>query len=191
MVISKRDSRTMTVYVFYIALILIISSDNIVGEEEVICSCEKGWYEIPFLLPGVELHSSCFFFATEVKNWSDAKVDCENRGGYLAEVIDDHDACLVNEVISDFAGIIFGGGGFWLGGTDQYQEGNWKWAHSDTNIDHQYPNSCWHAGHPSDNDKSNCLYLTSLSPWWEPPTNWYDGNCTSNYHYICQKPVNT
>jgi len=172
--------------IFYIAFILVISSEFIVGEEEVASACDQGWYEIPFTM-----YSSCFYFATESKNWHDANTDCKNLGGYLAEVIDDHDACLVNEVISDFAGIIYGGGGFWLGGTDEHHEGNWKWAHSETYIEYKYPNACWHAGHPGDDDKSNCLYLTSLSPWWEPPTNWYDGNCTSNYHYICQKPVNT
>jgi len=179
----------MFVHVFYIALMLIFSSDFISGKEAVTCSCDQGWYEIPFLNPGISLNSSCFYFETGIKNWYDAKTDCENRGGYLAEVIDAHDACLVNEVVTDFAAIMYGGSLYWLGGNDEHEEGNWKWAHSDTNIDDQYPDSCWVDGYPRDDDKSNCLYFSTNT--WEPSTNWRDGDCNSNYHYICEKPVNT
>jgi len=74
--------------------------------------------------------------------WDDAKIYCEDRGGYLATLSSQNEDQFVynNLVINSISHAC------WLGGTDEVVEGTWQWITGETwNYTHWYsgePNNC-------------------------------------------------
>ncbi len=66
--------------------------------------------------------------------WSDAKTACKNLGAHLATISNQSENDWVNNLAN----------GAWIGGTDEDQEGSWKWI---TGEPWSYTN--WRAGEPN------------------------------------------
>ena len=66
-----------------------------------------------------ESDSDFVFFSTP-KSWSDARIDCQSRGGDLAKI--------TSETENAKAYSLTGGAQTWLGLTDALTEGAWTWA---------------------------------------------------------------
>ncbi|KJU84923.1 secreted protein containing C-type lectin domain protein [Candidatus Magnetobacterium bavaricum] len=102
-------------------------------------------------------------------NWKDAKAHCETLGGYLAT--------LTSKAENDFVYkncITKGTNYYWLGGTDEEQEGDWKWITGET---FSYTN--WHTGEPNNlAGQQHYLQLYSDGTW--------DDNWVEQHNLICE-----
>ena len=116
----------MIFYNFYLIVFLFSSAEVVIGNEDTICSCDEGWYEIP--------HRGCFFVSESEMNWVNGQAYCEDQGGYIAEVVDAE----LQNVLTQFIRMIDGSStiGAWIGANDLGTEGNWKWLHSGTGLVH-------------------------------------------------------
>ena len=121
--------------------------------------------------------TSCYKIETTHVDWFAAGTGCRNISGYLVEITD---AC-ENDFVSSFA--IGLGTSFWMGGSDQVQEGEWEWVHSQTKISNA-TFSDWGPGRP-DNWQGNEHYLLlrvdGVRSYWE------DVKHSLQFPYICEK----
>ena len=80
------------------------------------------------------------------KSWADAEATCQAEGGTLANVVSASDNAAV-------AALFEGEVRFWLGASDQADEGVWRWTSSGTLPPTTAPNqafSNWNSGEPND-----------------------------------------
>ncbi len=98
-----------------------------------------------------------------IKTWSNAKAACSSLGGYLATI----NSADENTWVANLAPVV------WIGGTDEVQEGMWKWINGET---WSYTN--WNAGEP--NNSGNEDYLTLVyGRWNDLPNAW-------QLAYVCE-----
>merc|ERR1712198_114392 len=127
-------------------------------------SCPIGW---------IPLEGSCYMTAPDVTNWYEAQVYCWDKGGYIAEVTDEAEYSLLKQYFlqSDTS--------YWIGLTDEAEEGTWRWAES-----HKLPTwTNWSSGNP-DNGHGNedCVYM-----WKERDHQWNDDGCNDKQaHGLCE-----
>ncbi|CAG2217847.1 unnamed protein product [Mytilus edulis] len=118
-------------------------------------ACPNGW---------LKNGNKCYYFSDELNTWTDAKIACEAEEGMLVEV----DSKCENEFVKMSASE----SNYWLGGTDEQEEGVWIWSHSQNVITF----TDWKKGEPN-NDKSDehCLASEELYGFkytleWKTPT---------------------
>ena len=100
-----------------------------------------------------------------VKTWSNAKAACSSLGGYLATITSQtENSWLVNLGMNS-----------WIGGTDEVQEGSWKWITGET-----WSYSHWNSGEPN-NNTGNENYLVFLTTGY-----WNDRRNDYLLSYICE-----
>ncbi|CAG2245548.1 unnamed protein product [Mytilus edulis] len=113
------------------ALMLKIRSDSL--------ACPNGW---------LKNENKCYYFSDELNTWTDAKIACEAEEGMLVEV----DSKCENEFVKMSASE----SNYWLGGTDEQEEGVWIWSHSQNVITF----TDWRNGEPSNHHSNeHCLAL--------------------------------
>ncbi|CAG2187881.1 unnamed protein product [Mytilus edulis] len=133
------------------ALMLKIRSDSL--------ACPNGW---------LKNENKCYFFSDERKTWTDAKIACVDDGGILVEV----DSNCENDYLKMTAR-------YWLGGTDEQEEGVWIWSHSQNVITF----TDWGKGEPSNgNGNEHSLLLYGLSGYA-----WHDNPSHMLWQFICEK----
>lgn len=111
-----------------------------------------------------------FKLFSDTKTWAEAKADCESRGGHLATS--------TSEEKNEFLKSIAIGKSVWLGGTDEENEGVWKWI---TGENWDYTN--WHCSVQPDNVGGIEHYLQFT---WNGEGKWNDLPATSKLRYICE-----
>merc|ERR1712224_109363 len=123
-------------------------SASITRSEDIIGTCDENWYEIP--------NYGCFLVGTELsgKNWLEAQIYCKDRGGYLAEP---RNAKLQNELTQLMRELAPEGYAIWIGATDLFSDGIWRWTSSGTNITESF----WSTGCPTEDDGNNCVYMST------------------------------
>ena len=90
-------------------------------------------------------------------SWTQAKSDAENRGGKLACIKSAEDQSSVEAVMQ--------GGSYWIGGTDEITEGQWKWVDGEAMS---FEN--WAAGEPNDvAGGENALQIYASGKWNDLP----------------------
>jgi len=103
--------------------------------------------------------------------WSEARKFCERKGegrGYLAEIQSDEEQKRVSVILSRTTY-------YWIGLTDQVEEGHFVWQHSQTPLGW----SNWHATQPDNANKTeDCVEMQIKDGKW----GWNDLNC-DNQHY--------
>lgn len=121
---------------------------------------------------------------TERSGWQDAQSICSGLGGKLLEwdTAEQHE--VVNAIVYDKfteAGV----NDWWIGATDDAQEGVWLWASSSQPLPADFP---WAWGRPSQSTKANCLVLQDN---YEVPPKFFgsDLDCSSYHAHICQRPL--
>jgi len=89
--------------------------------------------------------------------WHEAKIDAEAKGGHLATITTAAEQALVSELLSDNVN----NEKYWLGGTDEMEEGNWEWV---TDVSFDYTN--WDVGGDFDNINDTQDYMIIRSDKW-------------------------
>ena len=101
--------------------------------------------------------------------WDEAKHNCEEEHGYLAEI---HDQ-LSLEYVRD---VFYPRDHLWLGGSDRGSEGIWYWQHSRTNI----TVLDWKPGQPDNwRNGEHCMHTTSQG--------FNDVSCNGRLFFLCQR----
>jgi Lectin C-type domain len=109
------------------------------------------------------------------KIWPDAKTACANLGAHLATITSQ----VENNWVYTNMGV--GGVNMWLGGTDEAQEGVWKWI---TGESWSYTN--WQTGQPDNNEGSEDY----LHMWGVTGGRWNDFHVAADSEffisYLCE-----
>lgn len=95
--------------------------------------------------------------------WKEAKAYCESLGGHLATITSLEEQNFITSIYGTTTKTQL-----WLGGTDEFQEGNWQWI---TGEDFVYQN--WHSSN-QDNFRGNEHYLTIFTENTPHPSLWND-----------------
>ncbi|XP_067248855.1 asialoglycoprotein receptor 1-like [Chanodichthys erythropterus] len=116
----------------------------------------------------VYYQSSLYSFSSEVKNWTESRRYCTERGADLI--------IINNREEQEFVKKISGGTGVWIGLTDSVVEGRWKWVDGST-----LNSGFWETGEPSGSTRENCALLH--------PSGWHDYPCNDAFKRICEKNI--
>merc|ERR1711860_130627 len=115
--------------------------------------CPEPWINLEEL--------GCFYFAVESKplNWYDAQIHCNdlNENAFLAGILNEETQFLLTYVADNMPD-----NGWWLGATDFYQEGEWRWMKSEKRMEY----SNWANNQPDNhsdtfNRTEDCLQIWS------------------------------
>ena len=105
------------------------------------------------------------------KTWSQARKDCEKRGGYLVTITSKEEQEFIRDLLSKNGKK---NSDYWLGG---YREGkNWQWV---TGEDFTYKN--WAPGEPNNDNGQNKLMFSSSGRG-----KWDDNRDSTMSGYICE-----
>ncbi|MEO1267293.1 MAG: trypsin-like serine protease [Myxococcota bacterium] len=120
-----------------------------------------------------------FSFCVQGQVWPAARSSCAAQGGRLA-VLGDMDANVaLGEQIRGW-----GDGSFWIGLTDQDQEGVWRWVNNDVLA----YDEAWDANEPNNaGSNEHC----AESNWRGNPGSWNDAPCGRSKAYVCAFPPGT
>ncbi|XP_059689041.1 CD209 antigen-like protein A [Gavia stellata] len=125
--------------------------------------CSAGWKIF---------EKSCYSFSTETMSWADAKEICADQGAHLVVVNSDTEQTFLKDNINNSST-------YWLGVTDQLEEGTWVWTNGEhTSI------SYWNTWKENkDKDQKDCGSIG-------PDGIWNDDRCSRSNHWICEKSWN-
>jgi len=145
--------------ILYMKFYLLMVIHGLIDEN--VMECPRYW---------VKAGSHCYHMSDDSMDWWQAKLYCEQRSGYLAEI---RDSSKQNHVRG-----FSKGQRPWIGLNDIAREGHYVWDHSGNGV-HMYsrePNS-W----GKDNDE-DCVHLAHNGKW-------NDRACTSVKPALCQSTV--
>jgi hypothetical protein len=111
------------------------------------------------------------------KTWRDAKIYCENHGGYLATLTSQEENDFVYDRVAEDEKSI------WLGGTDRNVEGKWEWITGET---WDYENWARHPIAQPDNSRDGQDYLAF---WSIQSSKWDDAGLpveNKQFPFICE-----
>lgn len=122
----------------------------------------------------IEFQGHSYQFISDILPWDQAKKHCAEMGGHLVTI----ESNAENNFLIDFArdSIATPGfmDGFWLGGTDEHQEGDWKWNNGKS-FKQSYTK--WNPGQP--NNKQNEEHFLMM---WIKAGEWCDQPNESKQH---------
>ena len=155
-------------------LLLVIQPNN--AEEENINNC------VPSCLGDWEKEGDrCYLWPWFRSNWRKADEYCMKEGGHLASVtnIKIHNYIQSKVTIGQIDTY------FWIGGTDQAQEGDWRWTDGSpwtfTMWGPRQPDNWASWGHDED-----CLQI-NLD--WRSKNGWNDIKCNTDIKFVCSQPL--
>ena len=85
-----------------------------------------------------------FYFFEEKATWYEHETKCQEKGLRVAEIQSDDDLNSLNELLDDFPFA-------WIGASDRFTEGTWKWQHSNTPVV-----NFWRSGEPNNSGGEDC-----------------------------------
>ncbi|XP_056591959.1 C-type lectin domain family 10 member A-like isoform X2 [Triplophysa dalaica] len=115
----------------------------------------------------IEQEVRLYLISSELKNWTESRSYCRDRGADLI--------IINNKEEQDFVNNITSGAQHWIGLSDSDVEGTWKWVDGST-----LTSGFWEVGQPGYHRLENC----ALS---QPE--WHDYPCTSFFKSICEKKI--
>ena len=108
--------------------------------------------------------------------WREAYKFCEQQGGHLATINSEEEQTFIYNIIKNKSTRSY----TWLGATDWYEEGNWKWITGSKIV---YYN--WADGEPNNNYDEDFLMIYNNSGKWNDGTDIYYSD-TKAYSFICE-----
>lgn len=108
--------------------------------------------------------------------WREAYKFCEQQGGHLVTINSEEEQTFIYNFIKNKSTRSY----TWLGSTDWYVEGNWKWI---TGSGIVYRN--WEDGEPNNSNDEDFMMLYKDSGKWNDGTDIYYSD-TKDYSFICE-----
>ncbi len=111
---------------------------------------------------------SFYYVSTEMKNWTESRINCTERGADLLMINSTEEQEFVKKIAYS--------PNVWIGLTDADEEGIWKWVDGST-----LTSGFWSVGQPNGRRIQNCVVSSSIS--------WADTQCNYTYKWICEKNI--
>merc|ERR1719334_2379709 len=144
------------------------------------------WIAVVFLLLGatsliestvcppggwIPLNYHCYLLSPTKLNWFQAQQFCEDKGGYLAEILSQSEQTNLEALLN-----IGKYNNYWIGLSDLAQEGKFQWQHSFTPLG-EY--KAWCSGEPDNKGSGDedCVHLRPYSTPLEDRWCWNDLDC--------------
>ena len=108
--------------------------------------------------------------------WREAYKFCEQQGGHLATINSEEEQTFIYNIIKNKSTRSY----TWLGATDWYEEGNWKWITGNKIVYHN-----WADGEPNNNYDEDFMMIYNNSGKWNDGTDIYYSD-TKAYSFICE-----
>ncbi|NP_990815.1 hepatic lectin [Gallus gallus] len=114
----------------------------------------------------------CYYFSLSRMSWHKAKAECEEMHSHLI-IIDSY-------AKQNFVMFRTRNERFWIGLTDENQEGEWQWVDgTDTRSSFTF----WKEGEPNNRGfNEDCAHVWTSGQW-------NDVYCTYECYYVCEKPL--
>ncbi|XP_058605277.1 CD209 antigen-like protein 2 [Onychostoma macrolepis] len=113
----------------------------------------------------------CFFMSIELKNWSDSRQYCRDRGGDLVIINTEEKQRHISSFTTERV---------WIGLSDTEQEGIMKWVNNSP-----LKQGFWFKGEPNNyNGDEDCIELNYKR---ETLNSWNDRKCSDKIKGICEK----
>ncbi|XP_052090448.1 neurocan core protein-like [Mytilus californianus] len=145
------------------------------------CTCDAGYFGVNCKdsctgSGWIFYETTCYYFSSGTASWQNARTDCNNRNGKLAEPDTSVEISFLRNKANEF------GGTFFIGGTDSLSEGSFKWVSSQTSI----TITDWYTGEPNNGGgEQDCVCIAYYHSY-----RWDDIDCSKTERYICEKPAN-
>ncbi|XP_026072463.1 CD209 antigen-like protein C [Carassius auratus] len=116
-----------------------------------------------------------FFMSTELKNWSDSRQYCRDRGADLVIINTEEKQRFISSVVKERV---------WIGLSDTETEGVMKWVDNST-----LKQGFWLKGEPNNDGNEDCIELNynREKSGWSPLNSWNDLPCSEKKKGICEK----
>ncbi|XP_069122343.1 perlucin-like protein [Argopecten irradians] len=126
-------------------------------------------------LPGwTAFGGSCYSLSFDKLDWIAASAACCSVDAYLLEIEGENENKFISAIITNQ----YKHGSYWLGGSDVFVEGDWRWMN--TNQRFNYTN--WQQEQPSNLPGYDCVGAHSDDYSFR----WRDYDCTEKHKYICE-----
>ncbi|XP_060938722.1 CD209 antigen-like protein E [Limanda limanda] len=123
-------------------------------------SCSPYW---------IRFGNSCYFLSKSKKKWKESKSFCEDLSAQLVIISSEQEQIFT----FSFHGI------FWIGVTDEEEEGVWKWVNESVAM-----KTYWGEGQPDNyGDSENCATLGDFGSL----ESWNDIGCDTKNYALCEK----
>ncbi|XP_041642005.1 type-2 ice-structuring protein-like [Cheilinus undulatus] len=116
-----------------------------------------------------------YLYVEYPQTWTEAEQNCHQLGGHLASVHSHFDNHQIRLLVTRMTG---GNPEAWLGGSDQYREGNWGW-----NDGSSWNFKNWCNDQPNNSGDQDCLQMNHSSDHC-----WNDWPCSTPLPSVCGKP---
>ncbi|KAG7457687.1 hypothetical protein MATL_G00229850 [Megalops atlanticus] len=138
------------------------------GTQERMCGrCLPGWRL---------LESSCYYFSTERKNWTDSRAGCRKLDADLVIIENLAEQTFINETIVSYDGQTWSH--YWIGATDTVNETVWVW------VDYTLmTTSYWASTEGNNTPDEDCGTIIKSQ---QQSGKWYDNSCSNSYRWICE-----
>jgi len=151
--------------------------------------CQNSRCETAPVSPGcpsadwIPVNDRCYLVSPTKMNWQQAQQFCEEKGGYLTEIMSKTKQTDVEAAFGFLAA--FGNNlAYWIGLSDVAMEGKFVWQHSSCPLG-EYTN--WGRNEPDGGRGENCVILWPLYNWgWADVSCGYMTIAGRNVHAICQ-----
>uniref|UniRef100_A0A9J7X156 C-type lectin domain-containing protein n=1 Tax=Cyprinus carpio carpio TaxID=630221 RepID=A0A9J7X156_CYPCA len=148
---------------------LLIKNDNLTKQREQFNQKRKQLQKILSETDGWLYSNFSFYFISSLKkSLNESRRYCIERGADLI--------IINNRGEQDFAKKVSRGYEFWIGLTDSYKEGRWKWVDGST-----LTSGFWGSGEPNGQRRENCVVSY--------PSGWCDYPCNDAFRWICEKQI--
>ncbi len=127
--------------------------------------------------PGIVFEGACYEFLGERVSWDVAEARCVAWGGHLASIETFEEDAFIG-VWPALLGVAAGdGSGIWLGGFDERQDGDFRWAD-------ERPLSFlgWAPNQPDNGQGVDCIQKRN-----DGAGRWYDLRCSDAQPYVCER----
>ncbi|KAM9568069.1 uncharacterized protein ACWYII_036305 isoform 2-T2 [Salvelinus alpinus] len=127
--------------------------------------CHEGW---------MKFETSCYFLSTVNKTWEESRMDCLRREAHLVIINNREEQIFIN-------GLNGANKQIWIGLTDTFAEGTWKWVDG-TPLTTTY----WGDGQPNSwkETEQDCGEFVHRST---DPGDWNDDGCSVEQYCVCEK----
>lgn len=168
---TKKSLETVAIRLRYLAdLTRKIKEHCKVNKKQLSTQCPDGWKTYG---------NSCYFFATQTKNWTEASEYCQKHGSYLVIVENERENNFLKTTVQKIHGVMKDEVFYFMGGSGSYIKEKWKWVWPKTGQQISFENWC-----PEEPSKGlqHCLVLGGFCEF-----GWDNLQCNRAEKFICEK----